>query len=338
MVDPFGVQDSALQGVLNAFLAPGEPEPASSMVVGSPDWLSSAWPGIVDAIVGHARQRARDAGHAAEQAQFAPMPLPPLMPEFRLGGPESQWLGTTVFLADLFDPRGRPGTRMARTLLAMGAQQRAAQARAAEADYRRQRVEWQNAKLASQEAAKTAYDQLGDLASLVPPTESPGTIEAETPKKMPFPVPNPPTEFPSVQELAKDDPVFKGFDLSEPKPTAKTTQSAPRPPEKGPKGAASPKAHQALAKKLVSTQGGRFEQFADRNIAGTTKVSRHKFGQAIDYFNKPEVLKVTAERLTKTAGITRVIYNRRIWEPGTGWRPYKGQHPHDDHVHFEMGR
>jgi hypothetical protein len=44
--------------------------------------------------------------------------------------------------------------------------------------------------------------------------------------------------------------------------------------------------------------------------------------------------------LVRRTGIMYIIWNRRIWFPGSGWRTYcpgGGCHPHTDHVHFSFG-
>jgi hypothetical protein len=91
-----------------------------------------------------------------------------------------------------------------------------------------------------------------------------------------------------------------------------------------------------LGKELSATYGGRFEHWADRDIRGMPGVkSKHATGEAIDYYNTPEAMPAIAEELANPATAKRVIFNHRIWEPETGWRPYKGAHGHEDHIHVE---
>lgn len=91
-----------------------------------------------------------------------------------------------------------------------------------------------------------------------------------------------------------------------------------------------------LGNSLVKSHGGRFEQFADRDIVGQPgKKSKHATGQAIDYFNTPERMTPLAESLTKNPDVTRIIYNHRTWTPEQGWHKYTGANPHTDHMHIE---
>lgn len=73
-----------------------------------------------------------------------------------------------------------------------------------------------------------------------------------------------------------------------------------------------------------------------RNIAGTSTPSLHNFDSAIDL--RGGNLSSKAEWATKQPGVQVVIYNRKIWTPGGGWKNYSGGHPHDDHVHVDLGR
>lgn len=44
--------------------------------------------------------------------------------------------------------------------------------------------------------------------------------------------------------------------------------------------------------------------------------------------------------LARRFGIMYIIWNRQVWrayDPDAGWRPYTGENPHTDHVHFSFG-
>lgn len=45
-----------------------------------------------------------------------------------------------------------------------------------------------------------------------------------------------------------------------------------------------------------------------------------------------------AARLTASGDnrIKYIIWNRRIWEPGSGWQPYHGANPHTQHLHLSV--
>jgi hypothetical protein len=45
--------------------------------------------------------------------------------------------------------------------------------------------------------------------------------------------------------------------------------------------------------------------------------------------------------MARRLGVMYVIWDRRIWSAaraGEGWRPYRGPHPHTDHVHVSLSR
>lgn len=84
--------------------------------------------------------------------------------------------------------------------------------------------------------------------------------------------------------------------------------------------------------------GGTTEQWAPqggRNVQGTSTPSLHNDGLALDLRAKD--LQAVADWAVKQPGIQTVIFNRRIWSPGKGWRPYD-KDPHLDHVHVDYGR
>lgn len=94
---------------------------------------------------------------------------------------------------------------------------------------------------------------------------------------------------------------------------------------------------------------------ACRPIAGTLTLSDHSAGKAWDWgvrADRPEdVARVNAlmDWLLKPdprgnpaanfrrVGLRSMIWNRRSWSAAyREWRPYTGQHPHNDHVHFSF--
>lgn len=85
--------------------------------------------------------------------------------------------------------------------------------------------------------------------------------------------------------------------------------------------------------------GGRAEQWADRNIAGTNTKSMHASGQAADLYG--DLLAIRKWALSNP-DVGMVIHDRQIWtrRQDGSWskRAYSGVHPHDDHVHIEPRR
>lgn len=71
-----------------------------------------------------------------------------------------------------------------------------------------------------------------------------------------------------------------------------------------------------------------------RNIEGTNRPSLHNTGDALD-LRGPD-LNAIKEWAISQPGVKTVIYNRQIWNPKTGWRPYD-KNPHLDHVHVDYG-
>lgn len=69
--------------------------------------------------------------------------------------------------------------------------------------------------------------------------------------------------------------------------------------------------------------------------------SDHNTGDAIDIattqYNGQEVADYIVSQ-AQGNNVKYVIHNRRIWKPSTGWRPYKGSHAHDEHVHVSFVR
>lgn len=79
---------------------------------------------------------------------------------------------------------------------------------------------------------------------------------------------------------------------------------------------------------------------------GSVPGSDHPKGRATDFMINNlknghavgEALANDAVRNYKSMGIKYVIWNRYIWQPGSGWRKYNGPSPHTDHVHISYLR
>jgi hypothetical protein len=73
---------------------------------------------------------------------------------------------------------------------------------------------------------------------------------------------------------------------------------------------------------------------------GSVPDSDHPKGLALDFMtmdqNKANALIQYAQANYAALGITYIIYQRRIWEPKTGWKAYHGPNPHTDHVHISF--
>lgn len=82
--------------------------------------------------------------------------------------------------------------------------------------------------------------------------------------------------------------------------------------------------------------------YSHRNIAGTTTLSDHAVGLALDFMcDIPTGDKLAAYVQANAAhyGVTYIIHNRRIWSvarKSEGWRKYTGVNPHTDHVHVSF--
>jgi hypothetical protein len=95
------------------------------------------------------------------------------------------------------------------------------------------------------------------------------------------------------------------------------------------------------------TRGGRnLGIYNCRNVAGSATTSLHGEGRAADLgvpvgASWAQTLANQLVARSAELGVQCVIYNRRIWSgsyPHAGWRPYKGSHPHTDHLHVELTR
>lgn len=77
---------------------------------------------------------------------------------------------------------------------------------------------------------------------------------------------------------------------------------------------------------------------------GSVPGSDHPKGRALDYMiNNIKNGKKTGTSLANymvqnynKLKVKYVIWNRRIWSPGRGWRRYSGPSPHTDHVHVSF--
>lgn len=87
--------------------------------------------------------------------------------------------------------------------------------------------------------------------------------------------------------------------------------------------------------------GGKFNVKDIGGLGSRPNPSDHPFGLALDFMTYADMAKgeaVTAYCLAnyKRLGIKYVIWNRRIWNPSQGWRPYNGRSPHTDHPHVSF--
>ena len=89
------------------------------------------------------------------------------------------------------------------------------------------------------------------------------------------------------------------------------------------------------------TPGG---MVSKRNIAGTSDLSLHFVGRAIDWMIKAEHAGRTRRQIGDLLfvrligahagiGAEEIIWNRQIWTPSKGLHAYGGVNPHVDHVH-----
>lgn len=82
-----------------------------------------------------------------------------------------------------------------------------------------------------------------------------------------------------------------------------------------------------------------------RSVRGGRTTSLHGEGRAVDLGIRPlrakygTALADALRKNSKELGIQCIIWNRKIWSgsyPHAGWRPYKGQANHYDHLHVEL--
>lgn len=79
--------------------------------------------------------------------------------------------------------------------------------------------------------------------------------------------------------------------------------------------------------------------FNCRRILGSSEWSQHAFGNAYDAGGPFAMLQAIATHVVAGAQqgrlpVAQVIFNRKVWEPDTGWRSYSGSDPHTGHVHI----
>lgn len=74
---------------------------------------------------------------------------------------------------------------------------------------------------------------------------------------------------------------------------------------------------------------------------GSVPNSDHPRGLALDFMTRSKSRgdALAADLIGNAAkwNVTYVIWWRRIWSPGRGWRPYSGPSTHTDHVHASFG-
>lgn len=87
--------------------------------------------------------------------------------------------------------------------------------------------------------------------------------------------------------------------------------------------------------------------FNPRRVRGARAWSVHAEGRAFDGAANAHdpAQKALADRYVafliaaaEDLHIQQIIWNRRIWRSGRGWRAYSGASPHTDHVHVEQNR
>lgn len=87
--------------------------------------------------------------------------------------------------------------------------------------------------------------------------------------------------------------------------------------------------------------------FNCRPVVGTSALSIHSCGRAVDYdpdgtrgadgFGVGRRIAARLGQHGRRLGVQAVIYNRTIWSRvSPNGRPYRGVHPHDDHLHIEL--
>lgn len=77
-----------------------------------------------------------------------------------------------------------------------------------------------------------------------------------------------------------------------------------------------------------------------RRVAGSKTWSQHSYCNAEDFGGGFAVMAAAADWLVDNSGsrglrlpVAQVIFNRRVWEPSSGWRYYGGSDPHTSHIH-----
>jgi len=74
---------------------------------------------------------------------------------------------------------------------------------------------------------------------------------------------------------------------------------------------------------------------------GSVPNSDHPKGRALDFMTRSksrgDALAADLIKNHQKWNVSYVIWYRRVWSPGRGWRPYSGPSPHTDHVHASFG-
>jgi hypothetical protein len=88
------------------------------------------------------------------------------------------------------------------------------------------------------------------------------------------------------------------------------------------------------------------EGYICRNIRGSSGLSMHATGRAMDIFidtigssadnTKGDRVAEFLIRNAEAIGVQFIIWDRSKWTPGQDAMPYGGQHPHNDHLHVEL--
>ncbi len=181
------------------------------------------------------------------------------------------------------------------------------------------------------DSASTAYDEASSAvdqaaSDLASPPDYPGTpMQGAIPKAQP----GAPSRSMDRQGRGYSQP-FQGLTSFSPIQSSGQGQGASQPNGRGEIATRMTGLGESLKK---SFPGSRFEQYADRNIAGSSTKSTHSFGGSIDayYGNLPQV----KDWALKQPGVEFVIFNRRMWYPNGTSKAYHGQNPHTDHVHIQ---
>jgi hypothetical protein len=90
----------------------------------------------------------------------------------------------------------------------------------------------------------------------------------------------------------------------------------------------------------------KIEGFVCRNIRGSSGLSMHSTGRAMDIYipesrgdadnTKGDKVAAFLIRNAEKIGVQFIIWDRSKWKPGQEEVPYGGVHPHDDHLHVEL--
>lgn len=92
---------------------------------------------------------------------------------------------------------------------------------------------------------------------------------------------------------------------------------------------------------FIRRYGGRGEIYNPRTVAGSSTLSLHAEGRAVDLYVSGTTGRRAFEHAVYIAcanGIQEVIFNRRIWTKAKGEYAYTGVNPHTDHVHIGLNK